>query len=60
MKMVVVLVAIVFTDSSASFEIREVGFDTYSDCEKRLLEIADPWLVCGETSAQYLIEIGRR
>ena len=56
MKIAVVLIAIVFQGDTVGFEIRESGFENITDCERRLDEIKTPWLVCGETPAEFLAQ----
>ena len=54
MKMIIVIVAILIQDGEARFVLKEGGFRTMFECEKRVATANGPRLVCAEVPAAYL------
>ena len=54
MKMIIVIVAILIQDGEARFVLKEGGFRTMFECEKRVATAHGPRLVCAEVPAAYL------
>ena len=58
MNLVVVLFSIIITaGGDTRIEISEWDFPSQAECEVRASAIADPWLVCGETTADFLVAV---
>jgi len=53
-KMLIVIVAILIQDGEARFVLKETGFRTMFECEKRVATAHGPRLVCAEIPAAYL------
>ena len=54
MKMIIVIVAILIQGDEAKFVLKETGFRTMFECEKRVATAHGPRLVCAEVPAAYL------
>ena len=54
MKLVIVIVAILIQDGEARFVLKEGGFRSMLECEKRVATAHGSRLVCAEVPAAYL------
>tara|TARA_R100001086_G_C11743267_1_gene233116 strand:- start:30 stop:206 length:177 start_codon:yes stop_codon:yes gene_type:complete len=54
MKMIIVIIAILIQGDEAKFILKESGFRSMFECEKRVATAHGPRLVCAEVPAAYL------
>ena len=58
-KLIIVLIAVVILEGEPVFLIQEAGFKTMEECQRRKKQIADPRVVCGQSTEAYVSEVFR-